>query len=225
MANPHPTFKPLPVEPGQRFGLLTAVERVENGPQRQQQWRFRCDCGTETTTRVVSVYNGNTTSCGCVGRQRLLEHCRGEANANFKHGMSESPEFMVWKSMIQRCQDPNCTTYHRYGARGIGVCRRWQEFANFFADMGYRPTPQHTLERKNGARGYMPSNVVWATRTTQAVNRSTTTWATVSGKRICVEHAAKHFGIHPETVRSRVKRGWTLDDALRKPLDERGWRR
>ncbi len=61
--------------------------------------------------------------------------------------------------------------YAYYGGRGITVCKAWLKFENFLADMGRRPTPAHTLERKNANKNYTPSNCVWATREAQARNR------------------------------------------------------
>ena len=69
-----------------------------------------------------------------------------------------SAEYRVWQGMKTRCANPRSSHYRHYGGRGITVCRRWNDFANFYADMGARPTPQHTVERVDNNRGYTPSN-------------------------------------------------------------------
>ena len=55
---------------GQKFGLLTVIERGEdyinpkNGT-RLKRWLCRCDCGNTTLVATNSLTSGNTKSCGC----------------------------------------------------------------------------------------------------------------------------------------------------------------
>ena len=64
-------------------------------------------------------------------------------------GGKERPEHYIWRTMIARCTNPNQIAYQYYGARGIKVCKRWLKYENFLADMGLRPSPDHSLDRKN----------------------------------------------------------------------------
>lgn len=51
---------------GQRFGRLTAIEKVEGLKKNSNNvWRCICDCGQETLVATTHLLQGNTTSCGC----------------------------------------------------------------------------------------------------------------------------------------------------------------
>ena len=53
---------------GQKFGLLTVLERddaIEDG-KRDARWKCKCECGNIKTIRSSNLRNGTTTSCGCL---------------------------------------------------------------------------------------------------------------------------------------------------------------
>lgn len=92
-----------------------------------------------------------------------------------KHGHAAnggSPEYRSWKAMKSRCCNPHHTHAAWYGDRGITVCEEWQNsFEAFFRDMGPKPSPAHTLDRRKNERGYEPGNCRWATKREQRLNQ------------------------------------------------------
>ena len=81
------------------------------------------------------------------------------------------PEYKSWCEMRQRCLNPKNHKWKYYGGRGIRVCRQWRgSFIAFFLDMGFKPSPQHSLDRINNNGHYTPKNCRWATYLEQRHN-------------------------------------------------------
>lgn len=154
---------------GQRFGRLTVVGREPRGTSKRARWHCQCDCGGGTLVASNVLNAGRSQSCGCLQRERAGAAARIN---NRTHGMKKSPEHYTWVGMLTRCRNPNATGYERYGGLGVTVCERWLRFENFYADMGQRPTLDHTLDRYPDKHGnYEPTNCRWATREEQQANR------------------------------------------------------
>jgi hypothetical protein len=131
-----------------------------------------------------------------------------------RHGKTNSSEYRCWCNMRQRCENPSNTKFALYGGRGIRVCERWLSFENFLADMGPRPSLEHSLDRIDPERGYEPGNVRWATFKEQGANLRKTILVELDGERMSLREAAKRIGVHHATLSWRIRQGWSLDRAL-----------
>jgi hypothetical protein len=149
---------------GKKFGRLVVIDESTAFNEKHSAFLCRCDCGNVLPVRWNHLGRLHTTSCGC--RQRDVVSAR-----ETKHGMCRSKVYSVWSSMIQRCRSEKNSHWHRYGGRGIKVCQRWiDSLANFYADMGPRPSPKHTIDRINNDGNYEPGNCRWATHAENARN-------------------------------------------------------
>lgn len=167
-----------------------------------------CDCGVAKAVIWSCLNSGSTRSCGCLHREIIKA-------VKTTHGMGRSPEYKVWAGMKLRCGNPRDAGYMNYGGRGVVVCDRWiNSFENFFADMGPRPTPKHSIERIDNNGNYCPENCRWATRIEQARNKRRTIMLSYLGESKPLRVWCDELGIRPTTVARRIKLGWPAERAL-----------
>lgn len=171
----------------------------------------RCDCGTERLVVTGDLRRGVSKSCGCLSREITSVVSR---RVNTKHGMEGTAIYRIWIDMRRRCEKENRPDYHRYGGRGIAVCEEWRSFEKFFKDMGDRPSPQHSLERKDNDGPYCKGNCIWATKVEQGANTRKNRHITAFGETITLATAAKRHGISRVTIATRLDAGWPPEKAL-----------
>lgn len=205
---------------GQKFGRLSVITvggAADGG--RNRCWKCRCDCGAELEVRGSCLTTGHTQSCGCIWRERLIER-------NTKHGKAYTPEFAIWQGMITRCTNANRRSWKDYGGRGIRVCERWIEsFENFLADVGPRPSKDHSLDRYPNTNGnYEPGNVRWATIEQQSRNRTNNRLLTLNGETHCLIEWAEILGYSYAGLKDRIRKGLPLAQVLSAEALTSQWR-
>jgi hypothetical protein len=148
------------------------------------------------------------------------------ANQKERHGLSRSPEYRAWQGMIDRCVNPNNQRYHRYGGRGISVCQKWTDsFAAFYADVGPRPSPKHSLDREKNDGGYEPGNVRWVLGDVQVRNTCRNIFIEYGGRRLTLMDWSNETGINYYTLMHRERRGISPAEILSPLPRHRGRRR
>lgn len=138
---------------GMRFATEKSKKRVRYG-------LYQCQyCGKEFECVVNSIKKGNTISCGC----------QSDRYRN-PHGLTTHPLYKIWNGMKARCYNTKHISYENYGGRGIQVCGRWLEVANFIEDMYPSYQEGLSLDRVDVSGNYCPENCRWSTREIQQRN-------------------------------------------------------
>lgn len=196
---------------GRRFGYLTALERAPKGTKSRTSWLCECECGRRKVVLAFNLKSGASRSCGC--RVRAATIARSTT-----HGKNLTPEHKVWKGLRKRCRNRNEGGYSNYGGRGIAVCERWDQFENFLADMGERPSSKHTIDRVDNDGPYSPDNCRWATRRAQMNNVRKNVLLEHGGCRFSVAQWARVLSVPAFRIYSRLRAGWSVDAALFRPV-------
>jgi len=195
---------------GRRFGKLVAKRCIGSGPG-GRIWEFLCDCGRTCKAPASRAILGTTRSCGCGIVEAVILRCTKHGNA--KMGC-HTTEYRIWQGMRKRCLCTTEAAYPNYGGRGITICDQWESFPQFLSDMGRRPSPNHSLDRKNNDGPYSPENCRWATRTEQARNTRKNVYLSMEGVTMTLPEWAERIGVKPKSLYHRRKRGWSDERIL-----------
>ncbi len=153
--------------------------------------------------------------------QRISEAKRVHGHA--RRGM-KTPEYRTWMSMHRRCSNPSQRNYSQYGARGVTVADEWTGdggYERFFEHVGPKPSPLHSIDRIDPARGYEPGNVRWATMREQQRNRSNNNRITIGDVTRCLAEWLELSGVEKSVFYGRRKRGWSVEEAICTPASQR----
>jgi hypothetical protein len=197
--------------------------------KRRPPWLCVCACGTEKNVDHFSLKNGVSRSCGClqVELSEALHTTHGHSVRK-----TPTPEYRTWCEISKRTTLKSFPLAHRYSGRGIRMCQAWRDsYAQFFADVGPKPTPRHSIDRKdnNGhyscgkcpeciAKGW-PANCRWATMTEQARNKSNNKKISFKGETKTLAEWAESTGMKLGTLASRLSEyGYSPAAAITFPI-------
>lgn len=131
----------------------------------------------------------------------------------------------LWRSVRARCENPHSVQYRIYGARGIGLCEAWHDFA-VFRDWsranGYAPGKGLALRSRK--LGYSPWNCYWASRS-EVIERGIlagdgAAWAVRAFGEVKTAEAwaaDRRCSVSGETIRRRIRNGVPAALAITSP--------
>lgn len=182
---------------GQRFGRLVIIRRADqNDKHNQAVWVCQCDCGKITTAITAKLKGGYKVSCGCWRNRR--------------NGESRTRLFVIWRNMLDRCNNPKRDNYEHYGDKGVRVCSAWGDYETFKAwalSNGYRDNL--SIDRIDSAGNYEPNNCRWVTQKEQMQNISSNRHISYMDKQYTVSQFADLLSVPTYTIRNHLRAGWT----------------
>lgn len=206
---------------GNRYNKLVVLE-YSHTKRQARYWKCQCDCGNITLATSNWLSTGHKKSCGCANREPTSQ----------THGLSkQTPLYFVWKDLRHRCSNKNHKSYKIYGARGITVCKEWEDFEVFYKwaiENGYKEEKlsngknKWTIDRIDVNGNYEPSNCRFVTNEVQANNKRNTLRFDYNGKRYNLTELANDFNIDRMLLYDRLHtKKWDLEKALTTP--KRDW--
>lgn len=192
----------------QRFGRLLVLNRQPNKGN-STMWLCNCVCGKNVVVYGINLKRGLTKSCGCLHKEAIKEACG-------THGMVDTPEYNSWTAIKSRCYNPKNPKYKNYGARGITMSDEWKnDFMAFYNDMGPRPSPEHSIDRKDNDKGYYKDNCRWATGREQNNNRRNNLLYEFDGAWKSLAEWCRVLEMNYHTVYQRIYRyGMSFEEAI-----------
>lgn len=198
---------------GKKFGNLTVVKLIPNNCERNcvrtNIWLCKCYCGKELEVKGSDLTQRRITSCGC-DKEEKREH--------LSLIKQEKKLYQVYRSMRDRCNNPNHNDYKRYGGRGIKVCEEWNNRYGFIAfyewaiKNGYKDNL--SLDRINNDGNYEPDNCRWATKKEQSQNTSTNVYAEYKGQQKVLQEWARVLNLNRNSIYYHYKKGRTIEEIV-----------
>lgn len=195
---------------GQKFALLTVINRAERDSGGKSYWNCQCDCGNMKVVSGTNLTCGAVKSCGC------LKH-----KVHNTHHMSNTRLYRIWNALIQRCNNKNHFAYKYYGDKNITVCKEWMNdfivFYDWAMSSGY--SDELTIDRIDTKKSYCPENCRWVNRKVQANNRSFCKMIEYNGRTQTLMQWCEELKLNYKLIHSRLYRlNWTFEKAISTPV-------
>lgn len=181
----------------------------------------------EARVRPVRI---DKVACSVDNCDKLIRSSNGLCNQHYmkwyRHGdplfkqppgVWNTSTYKIWTSMKQRCNNSKSQHYKSYGGRGITYDPKWEQFKNFLEDMGWRPDGL-SLDRKNNDGNYTKGNCRWVDNLVQQNNTRANIMIQYSGEIRTLAEWNRKSDLPPNTIGWRIKRGWSVKDAIETPL-------
>lgn len=169
----------------------------------------KCECGTIKKYLLQYVTSKRVRCCG--------SKCKFAGHSTLGL-LSKHTLYRVWNGMKERCYYRKNKLYHRYGGRGIIICKQWLRsyisFEKWALKNGWEKGLQ--IDRRNNNGNYSPRNCRIVTKLENSRNQERTVYINFKNKRLRIKEWAILLNINPSTIKNRRRRGWPVKYILSK---------
>jgi len=152
-----PTLRDYKVilEPGQKFGSLTFIERLPTDGAWGDIAKWSCDCGEVVSRRITHVRKGTISSCGCA-----------LGNGMTNHDFFILHQFKVYQRGAKVRGLDFSLTLERFEVLVDGVCAYCgcppsTEYSPTFRSYGWRKKPRAAKPGNKPRKISLPKDTVW----------------------------------------------------------------
>lgn len=203
---------------GYKFFKLEVI-RFKEETYKSNIWVCLCVCGNEIELTSATIIKERVKSCGCILKSKTQKH-------NFSKRGNVHPLYRVWLGVNERCNNKNHKNYPIYGGRGIVVCEEWKNdfltFYNWAIEAGWKKGL--TIDRIDNNGNYCPENCRIATQKQQQNNKKNNHLIEYNNENMTLAQAVDKYGVEnltQQTFLSRLRQGWTIEEALTKKVKKR----
>lgn len=161
------------MQPGERYGRLTAISADGRTKAGAPAWLFKCDCGVGCKKHAWAVRTGLTQSCGCLQKERTTDASRARgpaiaAGQRFGRLVAikdvTAPSGRTRWSFLCDCgtETHACVTDVASGHTTSCGCRIFLKSTIQHGETVGRITPEYVLWKNMKARCYNPNNEKYA---------------------------------------------------------------
>jgi len=203
---------------GNVYDRLTVIgySHSENG---KTYWKCLCSCDADKPLEERNIHiklgkymqDGSTGSCGCKKRDHIKEvsqHTNKKPRTNKPYYSDLSN---IWRTMINRCHNPNYKRYQFYGAKGVYVCNEWRNNFDAFYEwsIAHGYTKGMEINRLDQSRNYMPNNCEWMSKGFSASNTCNNLMVTIGNKTLSLAAWSRdpECEVGYSTIRKRYHEG------------------
>jgi len=205
---------------GKVYGVLLIIEKAVVEKTKGSSYLVKClRCNKEKVMnagnirRVIKI-NSFNGGCKCNGANP--DNTGMFKPLNGVHNMSSHPAYSVWSGMLTRCYSEGHVAYHRYGGRGIDVCKEWKEsvivFLKWIDENKWSKGMQ--IDRIDNNKGYSPDNCRIVSGIENQNNKENNRILVIDNEQITLSNAARKYGILVTTLRERLRRGWSVMESV-----------
>jgi len=186
------------------YGYWTVLSESSRSKSNKRMWKCLCKCGLTQDVNQSNLISGKSSKCRECSRELIRNSVK----------LADHRLYSTWKSMKNRCLNPNNATYSNYGGRGISVCDRWLSFNSFVEDMFPSFEEGLTLDRIDVNGNYEVGNCRWANTETQSNNKVNSLKLHFDGSFYTEAQLARKFGISRSTIQARRLKGWSVEEMI-----------